>query len=124
MGSRRTSGHLARASSARAILDEGALISPALAAVARELGCDALDLALRGGEDYALVVGLPKGATLDGFRPIGWFEAPSEASAVALRRSDGSLEPLQEERGFDHFGNPSCTNEGSPRTHHATTTRS
>jgi thiamine-monophosphate kinase len=95
-------GHLARASGVRAILDAGALVSAELAAVAAELGRDGLDLALHGGEDYALVIGLPAGEALAGFRQIGWFEAPSEVSAVALRRGDGSVEAVIE-RGFDHF---------------------
>lgn len=95
-------GHLARASGARAVLDAEAIVSPELARVAAELGRDALDLALRGGEDYALVVGLPPGEELAGFRQIGWFEPPSEASHVALRRGSGTVEPVVE-RGFDHF---------------------
>lgn len=95
-------GHLARASGVRAILDAGALVAPELAAVAAEIGREGVELALQGGEDYALVIGLPPGEAVAGFRQIGWFEAPSEGSAVALRRADGSVEAVIE-KGFDHF---------------------
>ncbi len=95
-------GHMARASGARAILDARAIISPELAEVAAELGRDALELALFGGEDYALVIALPKGEALSGFQEIGRFEPPCEVSDVALLRPDGSVEPVVEQ-GFDHF---------------------
>jgi thiamine-monophosphate kinase len=98
-------GHIARASGVRAVLDAEALVSPELAKVASELGRDALHLALHGGEDYALVIGLPPGEALAGFRQIGRFEAPSAAGGVALRRADGSVEALSP-RGFDHFSAP------------------
>jgi thiamine-monophosphate kinase len=99
-------GHIARASGVRAVLDAEAIVSPELSAIASELGRDGLHLALHGGEDYALVIGLPPGEVLAGFRQIGWFEAPSEVSAVALRRGDGSVEALSP-GGFDHFAEPS-----------------
>jgi thiamine-monophosphate kinase len=93
-------GHLARASSVRAILDEGALVSAELAAAAAGIGRDPRELALHGGEDYALVVALPAGAAIAGFRCIGRCEA-GEAE-VLLAGADGSLRPV-EGRGFDHF---------------------
>ena len=60
------------------------------------LGASALDLALYGGEDYALVVASP--VAVDGFRRIGEV---TEGSGVALRGANGQR-PI-EPRGFDHF---------------------
>ena len=96
-------GHLARASGVRAVLDAAALVGPELVAAAASLGRDPLELALQGGEDYALVVVLRPGDTLEGFARIGAV-TPLEGSAhVALRRVDGVIAAL-DERGFDHFG--------------------
>ncbi|MFO0758604.1 MAG: thiamine-phosphate kinase [Byssovorax sp.] len=101
-------GHMAQASGVRAVLSRAALlaIDPALAAVAGELGRDPLDLALRGGEDYALVVALPAGEALAGFVEIGRIEASAdggdEAGEVLLEREDGAREILSG-AGFDHF---------------------
>jgi thiamine-monophosphate kinase len=102
-GLARDLGHVARASNARAVLDEAAITSGELRAVAAELGRDAVGLALHGGEDYALVVVLPAGASLDGFTKIGVIEPRSEGAPVALRREGGALVAI-DERGFDHFG--------------------
>jgi thiamine-monophosphate kinase len=98
-------GHIARASGVRAVLDAQAIVAPELAQVAAELGRDALDFALHGGEDYALVVGLPPEEALAGFRRIGWFEARSDRSEVALLGADGAVVALQP-RGYDHFCSP------------------
>lgn len=96
--------HLAAASEARLLLDAGALVSPELSAAAAQLGRDPLDLALHGGEDYALVVALPAGEATAGFVRIGEVVALVTGEAqVALRRGDGSIAAL-EGRGFDHFG--------------------
>ena len=93
-------GHLARASGVDAILDAAAIVSPALREVAAELGEDPLDLALQGGEDYALIVAAPDGPGLPGFTRIGSI-APG-AGAVQLRREDGAIVAI-DRRGFDHF---------------------
>jgi thiamine-monophosphate kinase len=92
-------GHVAEASGARAVLDESALIEGPLQDAARALGLDPLELALYGGEDYALLVALPPGKSVAGFRPIGAF-VPGDG--VWLRRIDGRVTPI-EARGFDHF---------------------
>jgi thiamine-monophosphate kinase len=90
-------GHLAEASAVRAVLDEDALLADeGLAGAASAIGVEALDLALYGGEDYALVVASP--VPIDGFRRIGEVTA---GRGVALRSSNGER-PI-EPRGFDHF---------------------
>jgi thiamine-monophosphate kinase len=102
-GLARDVGHLARASGVRAVLDAGRIVGPELRAAAAALGRDPLPLALHGGEDYALVVALPPGETLDGFARIGTVELAGEGPLLALRGEDGSLAAL-DARGFDHFG--------------------
>lgn len=94
--------HLARAGVVDAVLDASALVSPELAEAAAELGGDPLELALHGGEDYALVVAAPADAVLPGFTRIGSIVEPSGAGAVHLRREDGAIVAITP-RGFDHF---------------------
>lgn len=97
---------LARASGVRAVLEPGALVTPELAEVAALLEMDPLELALHGGEDYALVVAGPAEAALPGFVLIGRCEerggAPTQVSDVALLDPDGRPVPIAA-RGFDHF---------------------
>ena len=96
-------GHMARASGLRAVLDEGAVVGALLRDAAFVLDREAVELALHGGEDYALVIALPEGAEVEGFARIGRFEARSEPGAdVWLRTSAGEIEAVVE-RGFDHF---------------------
>ena len=91
-------GHLAAASAVRAVLDESALLADrGLADAASALGTSALELALYGGEDYALVAASP--VAVDGFRRVGEVTA---GRGVALRGPGG--ERAIEPRGFDHFG--------------------
>ncbi|WP_438007801.1 thiamine-phosphate kinase [Sorangium sp. So ce321] len=95
--------HLARASGVRALLDPAALVSADLREAAALFGADALELALHGGEDYAIAVAGPDVGSLPGFVAIGRC-APREegASAVALLGPDGQLTSV-EARGYDHF---------------------
>jgi thiamine-monophosphate kinase len=96
-GLARDVGHVAEASSVRAVLDvEAVRADDALLAVARLLGLDPLELALHGGEDYALVVA--SSVAVEGFRRIGEVTA---GRGVALRTGD-DVRPI-EPRGFDHF---------------------
>lgn len=90
-------GHIADASSVQIVFDEEALaFSRSLAETAAVLAVDAVDLALYGGEDYALVVASPM--PIDGFRRIGEVR---DGSGLKVRGPSGerALEPL----GFDHF---------------------
>lgn len=92
---------LAEASSARILIDEALLraaLRRELEQLARELGVDPLELALRGGEDYALLA-TGKAARRPSFASrIGRVE---RGSGVFLSRTSGSSTPLGE--GFDHF---------------------
>jgi thiamine-monophosphate kinase len=96
-GLARDAGHIAQASAVELVLDEVALRSDTeLQEAAAALGIDPLELALHGGEDYALVIASP--APVEGFRRIG--EAKSGRGLV-LRSQSGERE--LEPRGFDHF---------------------
>jgi thiamine-monophosphate kinase len=90
-------GHLAEASGVRVVLDETELrSSAALRAAADALMLDALDLALYGGEDYALVVASP--VPIEGFRQVGYV---ADGHGVSLRSAAG--EQAIDTGGFDHF---------------------
>jgi thiamine-monophosphate kinase len=102
-GLARDLGHVARASGLRAVIERDGLdahlaASPALGAVARSLGVRPFDLALHGGEDYALVAASRVDLASAGFTRIGRFE-PGEG--LAFEDADGlrAIDP----RGFDHF---------------------
>ena len=102
-GLARDVAHIAEASDVRVVLDPATLVSPELAHVALSIDADPLELALHGGEDYALVVAAPPGAKLQGFRCIGGCEARgTDAHRVTLVGADGQQTPV-EPRGFDHF---------------------
>lgn len=89
--------HLAEASRLCAVLDEASLLEDSvLCAAADALGVPAMNLALHGGEDYALVA--TSVAPLPGFRRIGEMR---EGSGLVLR-ANGAERPL-EPLGFDHF---------------------
>ncbi len=94
--------HLARAGVVDAVLDARAIVSAELTEAAAELGGDPLELALHGGEDYALVVAAPADAVLPGFTRIGSIAEPSGAGTVHVRREDGAIVAITP-RGFDHF---------------------
>jgi len=96
-GLARDVGHIAAASTVRVVFDETALRGDAaLLEAAAALGVDALELALYGGEDYALAVASP--IPIAGFRSIGYI---SVGAGLALLGADGER-PL-EPRGYDHF---------------------
>jgi thiamine-monophosphate kinase len=97
-GLARDAGHLAEASEVSLVLDEAALVDDAaLRDSARALDESAIDLALHGGEDYALVV--TSARPIEGFRRIGEVRA----GAGLILRGPWGERPL-EPRGFDHFG--------------------
>jgi thiamine-monophosphate kinase len=94
-------GHLAEASEVLVVLDEGALratLSPALSLTARLLGEDPLALALRGGEDYALVATGPARSRPRSAVAIGRVE---RGRGVRLALESGKRRRLG--GGFDHF---------------------
>lgn len=94
---------LAEASDVTLVIDRAAVLEAggeALVAGAHVTGCDALELALLGGEDYALLASsrLP----LAGFMQIGHVEAhASDTGRLFMKTARGTV-PL-EPRGFDHF---------------------
>ena len=89
---------IAEASEVEVVLDAGAIAgSVALAEAAAALGADARDLALHGGEDYALVV--TSVHPIDGFRRIGAVRA---GRGITLRGPHG--EHAIDPKGYDHFG--------------------
>ena len=92
---------IAEASSVTLVLDEALLranISGPLERAAAALGRDALELALGGGEDYALLV--TSASAIPGFTRIGTIEPG--AAGIVLARADGTRVPA-DPRGFDHF---------------------
>jgi thiamine-monophosphate kinase len=94
-------GHIAEASSVRAILEETRLraaLHPALSIVGRLLGAEPLSLALGGGEDYALVATGPSRRRPRRAAVIGRIE---EGRGVKLELESGKL--LRLGSGFDHF---------------------
>jgi thiamine-monophosphate kinase len=96
-GLARDVGHIAAASSVKVVFEEAALTNDAvLVEAAAALGCSALDLALYGGEDYALVVASE--APIEGFRRIGEV-CEGHGGAVRGPRGVRSLDA----GGFDHF---------------------
>ncbi len=93
-------GQMAAASGVRIVLDGSALGSDSdLITAAEALGLSPLDLALYGGEDYALVIASCE--PVAGFRRIGEV---TTGSGLGLRDSGG--ERAIEPRGFDHFAEP------------------
>ena len=91
-------GRLAAASGVRVVLDEVALrnhLHSATIAVACALGKDPLELALAGGEDYALLCASPR--EIEGFVRVGAIES---GEGCVLRGAAGDR-PVT--GGFDHF---------------------
>ncbi len=109
-GLARDAGHMADASGVALVLDEAVLLADEeLAAAARALDESALDLALYGGEDYALVAA--SSSAIPGFRRIGEVR---RGRGLTLRgaRGDTPIEP----RGFDHFAAKTAPGRsGAPR---------
>jgi thiamine-monophosphate kinase len=96
-GLARDAGHLAESSGVCVVLDEPALVADAaLVGVAAALDESPLDLALYGGEDYALAVA--SRVPIPGFRCIGEIR---EGDGLVLRGATGER-PI-EARGYDHF---------------------
>jgi thiamine-monophosphate kinase len=93
--------HLAEASGVRIVIEEralGTLIAPALEALSLRMGTPALDFALHGGEDYALLATGPKAARPRFARRVGRVE---RGRGGVLEQNSGQKLPLA--GGFDHF---------------------
>lgn len=91
--------HLARASGVRAAIDQRALLAhsgDALFEAAAALGLDPSELALNGGEDYALIAASP--VSIAGFARIGELRE-GQGVTLVTPRGEEQLSP----HGFDHF---------------------
>ena len=96
-GLARDAGHVAEASGVRLVLDESAIVEDAdLVLAASVLGLSPLDLALHGGEDYALLA--CSASRLPGFRRIGDV-ASGAGLSLRTRSGERPLDPA----GYDHF---------------------
>jgi thiamine-monophosphate kinase len=94
-------GHIARASGVRVVLEEVLLVRALpseLVNAARLAGRSALDLALSGGEDYALVATGAAAKRPRGARRIGRV---TRGRGAVLERADGNHVELG--RGYDHL---------------------
>jgi thiamine-monophosphate kinase len=96
-GLARDVGHVAEASGVAVVLDEEALRADlALCRAAEAIDASPVELALHGGEDYALVVA--SAVAIPGFRRVGDVRP---GSGVHLRDATGE-HPIAA-AGFDHF---------------------
>ncbi|HVW26041.1 MAG TPA: thiamine-phosphate kinase [Polyangiaceae bacterium] len=96
-------GHIASESGVRLVVEEGRLarvLRPELVEVCRELELSPLELALSGGEDYAILATGPERARVRGAKVVGRVE---RGQGVAIERRDGSRWDGAA-MGFDHFG--------------------
>ena len=98
---------LAEASGVALVFDGAALVDDVLRDAAASVGRAPLELALYGGEDYALLVAAPPElGQLGTFRRVGHVRTPSDserASGALLHlEEDGAVRPVAA-RGFDHF---------------------
>ena len=95
-------GHIARGSDVRIALDPTKLVTPQLERAARIIGADPLQLALHGGEDFALVMTVPPEHVPPGFVSIGRALASAESDSDVVL--DGPTFVAVQQRGYDHFG--------------------
>jgi thiamine-monophosphate kinase len=107
--------HLARASRVRVVIAKPLLeaaLSPALRALAPDLGVSALDLALYGGEDYALLAAGPRGKCPTGAHVIGWVDRGQGKgtrgavwlAATPARERGLAVKLVRAGAGFEHSG--------------------
>jgi len=101
--------HVARASEIGLRIDSAALpIAPGVGEVAAAAGCDPLELAVAGGEDYELLAALPPRRLEEAAARIGAAGETTltpvgevhQGTGTEIRLPGGGL---LESRGFDHF---------------------
>ncbi|WP_084126022.1 thiamine-phosphate kinase [Demequina sp. NBRC 110054] len=93
----RDAGRIARASEVGLSLDSNAVpVHPAASVAASALGTSALDYALTGGEDHALLAVFPSAGSV----PPGWEVIGTVTDEFAGVRVDGVV---PESLGWDHF---------------------
>ncbi|RLB53191.1 MAG: thiamine-phosphate kinase [Deltaproteobacteria bacterium] len=93
---------LCEAGGLKVVLDPSRLVSEALARAAAALDRSPLELALHGGEDYALLVAAPAGCQVVGLAPVGRFEAAGPGEGMVWLQRGAAREAVSV-RGFDHF---------------------
>jgi thiamine-monophosphate kinase len=91
-GLARDAGHMAKASGVSLDFDPEAIVTRELARAAATLEVSALDLALHGGEDYAILAASPR--KLSGFVRVGDVRAGRGVTVGGKRVAA---------RGWDHF---------------------
>ncbi|WP_062204603.1 thiamine-phosphate kinase [Demequina salsinemoris] len=93
----RDAGRIARASEVGISIDSSAVpVHPAASVAAAALGVSALDFALTGGEDHALLAVFPSASSV----PPGWEAVGTVTDEFAGVRVDGAV---PEALGWDHF---------------------
>jgi len=93
--------HIAKESGLELVLEESALEDPLLSELAASLGCTATELALYGGEDFALLATIGADPIPEGMRRIGRC-LPSDEPKVLVAERNGTVRPV-DVHGFDHF---------------------
>ena len=92
--------HICEASSVGCVVDLASLPKPTEVELAHELGVDLEQLALRGGEDYELLIAASEPPIAANVTRIGTF---CDAREILLRDASGTVREAHVE-GFDHFG--------------------
>ena len=104
-------GHICKESGVGARLFKDKIpISSELKLLASRVKCNPLKFALSGGEDYHLLITVPKGKRKDfeirgkdkGLLPLFLIGEIVEGKGVTMVADDGSIEEI-ESKGFDHF---------------------
>jgi thiamine-monophosphate kinase len=94
-------GHICEASGVGAQVDSVAIpMAPGFADLARGLGCDPLELALTGGEDYELIYTLPGGSSPGPGTRIG--RITERSAGIVVRDAKGQSVRLPG-HGYQHF---------------------
>jgi len=105
-------GHIAEESGVGIVVDEASVpVAPAAARLAKRLGAEAIDLALRSGEEFELAVAIPASElertvehvrAVTGTRVTAIGECTPRSGGLRLRRRDGSVAELRR-TGYEHL---------------------